>query len=240
MNNINNKKWWEPEYGFFGEFYLEGDNSKEGYLEKRQNLEERTRTEVVGVMNVLQIKGGEKILDCPCGYGRHSVMLANKWFDVVWSDINPIHLNKAIQQKGWQVKLQFHQENMLELKYNEEFDAVINMFYSFGFFDTDEENETVLMNFYKSLKYGGKFLMHTDVNIPRIENGKYKEDETRNLENGSQLRIIDKYNEETKRIDGYNKSLEMYLRNVSKWKYATKYAKEHDMEFKIITEKHLF
>jgi hypothetical protein len=44
----------------------------------------------------------------------------------------------------------------------------------------------------------------------------------------------------TKRVDSYNKSLEMYLRNVSKWKYATKYAKEHGMEFKIVTEKHLF
>ena len=41
------------EYGFFGAFYLEGDNSKEGYLQtKKQNLDERTKEEVDGVINL--------------------------------------------------------------------------------------------------------------------------------------------------------------------------------------------
>ncbi|CAF4819188.1 unnamed protein product [Rotaria sp. Silwood2] len=70
---------------------------------------------------------------------------------------------------------------MIDINYDNEFDAVINMFYSFGFFETDEENNQVLQNFYNALKPGGKFLFHTDVNIPRILSGKYKEDETRHL-----------------------------------------------------------
>ena len=44
--------------------------------------------------------------------------------------------------------------------------------------------------------------MHTDVNIPRILNGKYKEDEKRNLITGKTLRVVDSYNPTTKRIEG--------------------------------------
>ena len=46
-------KWWMEEYGFFGEFYMEGDNSKDGYLEcRRQSLDERTETEAEGVIRL--------------------------------------------------------------------------------------------------------------------------------------------------------------------------------------------
>lgn len=202
MNNDTN--WWSEEYGFFGEHYLEGDNSQEGYLiEKKQTLKERTDTEVSGIINLLDLKGGEKILDIPSGYGRHSIGLAKRGFNITGSELNSIHLNKAIENSKMEnVNVIFNQENMIDIKYNNEFDAVINMFYSFGFFDTDQENDKVLKNFYNALKTGGKFLFHTDVNIPRIISGKYKEDETRNLTNGKTLRIIDIYNSEDKKIHG--------------------------------------
>ena len=50
------QKWRSPEYGFFGEFYIDGDNSKEGYLDQQQTLQERTETEVNGVIKLLDIK----------------------------------------------------------------------------------------------------------------------------------------------------------------------------------------
>jgi SAM-dependent methyltransferase len=202
--SIKKTKWWQPEAGFFGDFYFEGDNSKQGYLiEAQQTLNERTNTEVNGVIKLLSIAKGGLILDCPCGYGRHSIELASQGYNVAGVDINPSFLKKAIQIAGEkQINLDFEIGNMLELKFNNKFNAVINMFYSFGFFETDKQNETVLQNFYKALKPGGKFLMHTDVNIPRILSGKYREDEKRDLESGGSLRIIDKYNLETKRIDG--------------------------------------
>jgi SAM-dependent methyltransferase len=203
MSN-NQIQWWQEEAGFFGDFYREGDNSKQGYLiESKQTLEERTKIEVGGVLKLLQIPERSKILDCPCGYGRHSIELAERGYNITGIDINLEHLRIAIQNMRSQIRnLDFKKGNMLDLNYNPNFDAVINMFYSFGFFETDEENFRVLENFYKALKPGGKFLMHTDVNIPRIINGKYREDETRELVSGGSLRIIDKYNPEKKRIDG--------------------------------------
>ena len=200
---IQNPKndWWSEEYGFFGNFYMEGDNSKEGYLiEKKQELTERTQSEVNGVVSLLDLKIGSKVLDCPCGYGRHSVELAKQGFIVTGSDINLIHLQKAGNEKNENVT--FVKENMIDIRYENEFDAVINMFYSFGFFETDEKNEKVLKNFFEALKSGGKFLMHTDVNIPRILAKKYKATEERILASGKRLVIHDFYDAVTKRVTG--------------------------------------
>ncbi len=204
MSEKEKTPWWSEEYGFFGFFYMDGDASQEGYLfEKKQSLKERTKTEAEGVIKLLSIKSGNSILDCPCGYGRHSIELARRKFEVTGSDINSVHLQKAIDDANENsISVTFNKESMLGIEYSSKFDAVINMFYSFGFFDTDEENEKVLKNFFTALKPGGKFLMHTDVNVPRILSGKYKEDEQRNLLTGKTLRIIDFYDSNTKRING--------------------------------------
>lgn len=199
-----NPNWWSEEYGFFGKHYLEGDNSREGYLVgQKQTLEQRTRTEAEGIIRLLDLKGEERILDVPSGYGRHSIALARKGFNITGVELNAVHLSEAIKNaQTAQVKPDFVKGNMINISHKEEFDAVINMFYSFGFFETDEENKRVLKNFFNALKKGGKFLFHTDVNVPRVLAGKYKEDETRNLASGNTLRIIDKYNPEDKRIHG--------------------------------------
>lgn len=203
MGNYN-QEWWDEKYGFFGNFYMQGDDSKEGYLiSKKQNLEERTLAEVDGVIRLLSLKPKSKILDIPCGYGRHSIELAKKGFIVTGSDLNSEHLSIAKKEaRKNSVKIQFVKENMLDISHDSEFDVVINMFLSFGFFKDDEDNFKVLQNFFKALKLNGQFLMHTDINIPRIEAEKYKHDETRIPSNGGVLKIKDKYNPVTKRING--------------------------------------
>lgn len=199
-----NTSLWAEEYGFFGDFYMEGDNSEKGYLVgKKQNLQERTITEVDGIVRILELKGKEKVLDLPCGYGRHSIELAKRGYLVTGSDLNSVHLEKAKKSaEDTKVSIEFNQENMIDIQYDSEFDVLINMFYSFGFFETDNDNLKVLKKFYKSLKNGGKFLMHTDVNIPRILSGKYKTDEIRDLSSGKTLRVIDTYNPDDRKIYG--------------------------------------
>jgi len=198
------KEWWSEEYGFFGDFYINGDNSEKGYLiEKEQTLNDRTVTEVDGVINLLNIRNGSKILDCPCGYGRHSIELLKRGHKVLGSDLNSVHLKKAVERAKKQgLDFKYIKENMIDLPFYGEFDIVINMFYSFGFFDKDKENFKVLKRFYHALKDQGRLLIHTDVNIPRIIKGKYRTDEKRDLISGNNLRIIDKYDPSTRRING--------------------------------------
>lgn len=197
-------EWWEPSSQFFGKFYLEGDDSIEGFLKKKKlSLDERTQIEVNGVVNLLNLKGGESILDLPCGYGRHSIELAKKGFKVTGCDLNPTHLEKA-RRKAELANLEINWllGNMLNVEITAKFDAIINMFYSFGFFENDKDNLQVLRNFYQNLKPGGQFLFHTDVNIPYLLSGEYKTYEERILSSGAKLIIRDEYHIETKRING--------------------------------------
>ena len=196
------KEWWEDGGGFFGHGYMQGDNSNEGFLSQPMTLIERTRLEVDGVIRLLDLCDDQCILDCPCGYGRHSVALAERGFQVVGVDINREELTVAHQAARDVSNIQFVNRDMRFLEFSEEFDAVINMFYSFGFFETDEENFKVLQNFFHALKPSGKFLMHTDVNIPWVLQGKYKSEEKRQLSSGKTLRIVDTYDSVRKRING--------------------------------------
>lgn len=203
--NDNNQQWWSEKYGFFGDFYMQGDDSIEGYhITQKQNLKQRTLTEVNGVIHLLNLKPRSKILDIPCGYGRHSIELAKRGFIVTGSELNAKHLSVAKREaRKNPAKIKFIKENMININYDSEFDAVINMFYSFGFFEKYKDNFKVLQNFFKALKPSGQFLMHTDVNVPFVKNKKYKHDEIRTLTNGSALRIVDKYDQVTKRMNGF-------------------------------------
>ena len=200
----NQKEWWENKAGFFGEKYIEGDDSNEGFIpNKKQNLSERTKREVDGIIKIANIKKNDTILDIPCGYGRHSIELAKRGFHVVGIDINEEHLNKAKENSKEQeiVFLKKDMRNIGKENYNQ-FGLVINMFYSFGFFEKEEDNEKTMIEFYNALKDNGKFILHTDVSPEMFEAGKYKFKEERILSNKKKLLIEEKYNSDSKRIEG--------------------------------------
>jgi cyclopropane fatty-acyl-phospholipid synthase-like methyltransferase len=166
--SITQRQWSAEDGGFFGRGYMEADDSHEGYLTVSQTLAERTEREVDGVIKLLDLHPEHAILDRPCGYRRHSVALAKRGLSIVGVDINGEELAVAQRQAHQRTNAQFMICDMRSIAFSNQFDAVINMFYSFGFFDTDDQDRAVLRNFYAALKPGGKFLMHTDVHIPRI------------------------------------------------------------------------
>lgn len=196
--------WWDEKSGFFGDFYFQGDNSLGGHLiKKKLSLTERTIQEVNGLVDLLDLKEPKTILDVPCGYGRHSIELSKNGHNVTGVDINDNFLKKAREKADLEeVGTLFLKKNMLSLNYKNEFDIVINMFFSFGFFESDKLNLMVLKNFYDALKNNGIFLMHTDVNTERIEKGTYKTIESRNLSCGGVLHIKEAFAPNLKRING--------------------------------------
>lgn len=116
--------------------------------------------EVEGVINLLKIQPSAKILDLCCGYGRHSVELAKKGFKVVGVDISEKQIQHAIKRvKESNTDVIFQIKDARKLDFNEEFDFVINMFLSFGYFKSEKEDKDVLKGVFKALKPGGKFLM---------------------------------------------------------------------------------
>src|SRR3989344_6470670 len=208
------ESWWSNTGGFFGSKYIEGDQSLEGYIPGRlESLEQRTKREVEGIVKMLDLKVNSRILDCPCGYGRHSIALAEMGMEVFGVDINDTHLKLAERESNrkfnpsgrayWKSSMPvFMIGDMRNLPFVGEVNSVINMFYSFGFFETEEENEKVMKEFYKTLLPEGQLLLHTDVSPEIIDSGKYRFNETRTLENGKRLRISEAYDSNAKRING--------------------------------------
>jgi len=196
--------WWSETGGFFGAHYLQGDRSIEGHLAALSLTQpQRTSREVDGVMRLVGIAPGQKVLDVPCGAGRHSIELAARGVEVVGVDLNRVHLAAARAEAARRgVDVAFEEGDMRALDRQAEFDAVINMFYSFGFFDTDAENLRVLAEFRAALRPGGRMLMHTDVNLARVRSGQYRLQECRRLDGGGTLHIAEHYDAATKRIEG--------------------------------------
>ena len=112
------------------------------------------------IIKLLQIEQGEKILDLCCGIGRHSLEFARRGFDVTGVDRTTFYLDKAQNQsKAEDLNIEFVNEDMRNFCRAGAFDAVINMFTSFGYFEKVEDDRRVVENVYRSLKSGGKFLI---------------------------------------------------------------------------------
>ena len=92
---MSNYPWWSEESGYFGSFYLVADTQRDTDRGSDRSVRARTIAEVDGVVRLLELEPPAKVLDCPCGYGRHSIELAARGFITVGVDLNSIHLEKA-------------------------------------------------------------------------------------------------------------------------------------------------
>ena len=120
---------------------------------------EQTEKEVHFVKNTLKCPKTAKILDLCCGYGRHAYLLAKSSdYHITGLDLSDHYLDIA-NTKFSHPNVTYVKGDMRNLPFETYFDAVINLFTSFGLFDGDEENETVIKQVYKALKPGGLFLL---------------------------------------------------------------------------------
>ncbi|MFV9550736.1 class I SAM-dependent methyltransferase [Algibacter sp. PT7-4] len=77
------------------------------------------------------------ILDLACGKGRHSLYLNKIGYDVTGVDLSENSIKYAKQFENHRLKFEVH--NMCK-PYHKQFDAVFNLFTSFGYFDDDTDN----------------------------------------------------------------------------------------------------
>jgi SAM-dependent methyltransferase len=117
--------------------------------------DERSDAEVAQLVQLLELDSPLKILDLACGFGRHANRLAALGHAVTGMDFMPGFLEIARQQaKAMGVQVDYRQGDMRQLSFNEEFDRVLLLFTSFGYFG-DDENLQVAENIARALKPGG-------------------------------------------------------------------------------------
>src|SRR5215467_6856907 len=93
---------------------------------------ERDRKEVARLIDVLGLPSGARILDVPCGQGRHSHLLAEAGFYVDGFDYSAELLERA-RARGISSRLKYRRGDMRSLPaaWTGRFDAVLNLFTSF-------------------------------------------------------------------------------------------------------------
>ncbi|KAA8486362.1 methyltransferase family protein [Arcticibacter tournemirensis] len=100
---------------------------------------------------------GTRILDIASGRGRHSVYLNKKGFDVTGIDLSRANIEFSKQFEN--EHLHFYIHDMRQLMNINYFDIALNLFTSFGYFETEKDHVNALRSFRKSLKAGGTLVL---------------------------------------------------------------------------------
>lgn len=144
---MNETPWYSS---FFGE----------EYLRHFRTPPERTAREVELIVERLSLPPGSRILDLCCGYGRHTIPLAQRGYQMTGLDLSEPLLQQAGSDAAAQgVPVRWVRSDMRQIPFEEEFDAVINLWTSFGYLENETEDQVVLDQVQKALKPGGLFLL---------------------------------------------------------------------------------
>jgi cyclopropane fatty-acyl-phospholipid synthase-like methyltransferase len=120
----------------------------------------------------LRLKKGARILDLPCGKGRHSVFLNSEGFNVVGADLskNSIDFAKKFENES----LLFRVHDMRD-EIKNKYKAIFNLFTSFGYFNDEDTNIKVFKNFKNALETEG-YIVIDFLNIIKIKHHLIKEE----------------------------------------------------------------
>jgi cyclopropane fatty-acyl-phospholipid synthase-like methyltransferase len=100
----------------------------------------------------LNLPDHAKILDLACGKGRHSIYLNSLGYDVTGADLSENSIAEA--SKAANETLHFKVHDMRDTC-KEKYDAIFNLFTSFGYFEKDEDNLTTIKAIHNSLNETG-------------------------------------------------------------------------------------
>ncbi len=116
------------------------------------------------ITHYLNLPEDAKVLDLACGKGRHSIYLNQLGYNTIGADLSSNSIAEA--KKFENEKLHF-QEHDMRMAFDEKFDAIFNLFTSFGYFENDDDNLTTLKAIHNSLSEYG-FAVIDFMNVHRV------------------------------------------------------------------------
>ncbi|MCE7792192.1 class I SAM-dependent methyltransferase [Salipaludibacillus sp. CUR1] len=191
---------------------------QEDYLTIYKQRDEQAQQELSTLLTYLPDVRGKRVLDLCCGYGRHSRFLAELGARVTGVDLSAALLKEALVRTV-NVPVQYMRCDVRKVPMQREMDLVVNLFTSFGYFNTERENEAVFKSAFKALKPGGFFLFdylnpgfvrNTLVPFSKIKDEDKEITQYRKIEDGSVHKTIIISNLRTGMEKRYEEKVKLY------------------------------
>ena len=122
---------------------------------------EVTTQEIDFILSEFNLPQGQHILDIPCGFGRHSIGIANRGFKVTGIDISQTFI-EGLTQKVNSEKLDINiiHADILSVQLKEKFSGAVCLGNSFGYFNFDRM-KLFVEKISSWLKTGSKFIINS-------------------------------------------------------------------------------
>ncbi|WP_322550477.1 class I SAM-dependent methyltransferase [Flavobacterium psychraquaticum] len=141
ITNSNSNDWFES--WFDTEYY---------HILYKERNDEEAQLLMDNLTQYLNLPEEARILDLACGKGRHAIYLNSLGYDVTGIDLSENSITEASAYAN--EKLHFKVHDMRETC-DEKYDAIFNLFTSFGYFDEDADNLKTLKAIHNSLTETG-------------------------------------------------------------------------------------
>ena len=123
--------------------------------------DERTRAEALGAVALAGLEPGAEVLDAPCGFGRHALVLAEAGYRVTGVDRSPVQLAEAERRRADAEWPRLLRADYRELPFPDaSFDAALCLFSALGYLDRAGD-VGVLSEFRRVLRPGGALVVET-------------------------------------------------------------------------------
>jgi SAM-dependent methyltransferase len=120
----------------------------------------KASAQVEQVLVLLGVMPGASVLDLCCGPGRHAFELARRGLRVTGVDRTAAYLDYARKQAEAEgAAIEFVLEDMRSFCRPEAFDGAVNLYTSFGYFDSPADDRRVVLNVFRSLRHEASFVI---------------------------------------------------------------------------------
>jgi len=142
------------------EWFEEWFNTEE-YLNVYRHRNDAEAEQLVNlILANVDLEQNADVIDLACGTGRHSILFAERGFNVTAVDLSEKLLSVArLNAESLGLQINFVTADLRNFCITSKFELAVNLFTSFGYFESDVENFSLFNDAFDLLKDDGYFVI---------------------------------------------------------------------------------